>query len=1168
MRRIARLATIGLSLALGCTNPQAGNGRGTPLQLATDKKLQLAFDDIPAPVAESIPLSLTASDGTGLKLVSLKGRAVIDDPLAFTELTLVFENPNDRVLEGTFSMVLPQGAAISRFAMRNDMGFQEGEIVEKQQARVAYEDFLHRRQDPALLEQAAGNEFSARVFPIPARGRKELIVSYSQELSKRRPFTIPLKGMPEIGSVDIEAHVAGKAAPVLSVSKQGLKPEGDFKVDPSLLGDRAGLRNGNLVLARVTPMVGSSPEPLTGALFLVDTSASRALGMAEQGRILKQLAAGIAKASGAKTPVMVAAYDQAVEPIFAGGAGDVGDDTIGRIRQRLALGASNLEAALAFAGEQARAHSLSRVVLLTDGVATAGQTSGEKLREKVAALRTAGVERIDAVALGGIRDDDLLKSLVNAGLPRGGVVVDGAMTEEEQWRRLNEATRSDIAVKVENAVFTFPSKIDGVQAGDEVLVYANVPEDKPVRITIGNGPATTPDLAKVERPLLERAWVGAKIKSLVERERVEGASPALSREIVGLSTQYRVMSPKTSLLVLETDWDYQRFGIDRRALADILITDGANVSLMHRVTPAPPKPPPVVVVQKKPEPPKPKPVATAKAPTVRSAGASVSGGGSGQGFGSGHGRLGGSHATASAPAPAMKRDPDSFGGGMFAPGTVSGGGAGFAVGADPRPSAGAAAPSPMRDRAEEAKEKASEQVSACCGPPRTQPPRDAAVDEGSAGPMASAAPTAAATGAPVARPVTTPTTPAATATSPSTPPAAPASNSSGSAQGYGYLFSDDPARPPAGAAALAPRDERPSSGPRPAAEPAPAASIVPDPSGRFAADSEVDMDGDPSLSNVGPAPYTGNFKAVMDLIARGRVEDAIVAAFEWRKKEPGDVMALIALGEGFEAAGDVAQAARCYGSIIDLFSSRADLRRFAGERLDRLRLGTALDLASDTYQKAEEERPDHPASHRLYAYALLRRGQPEQAFEAIVRGIHQRYPAGRFAGVDRILREDLGLIGAAWARLDPKREEDIQTRVRTEGGAIENEPSIRFVLNWETDANDVDFHIRDGKGGHAFYSAPDLPSGGSLYADVTTGYGPECFTIRGKLDSLSYPYRLQAHYYSRGPMGYGMGKLEIVTHDGRGKLTFEERPFIVMVDRAFVDLGTVQAPSAKRKPGF
>jgi hypothetical protein len=39
-------------------------------------------------------------------------------------------------------------------------------------------------------------------------------------------------------------------------------------------------------------------------------------------------------------------------------------------------------------------------------------------------------------------------------------------------------------------------------------------------------------------------------------------------------------------------------------------------------------------------------------------------------------------------------------------------------------------------------------------------------------------------------------------------------------------------------------------------------------------------------------------------------------------------------------------------------------------------------------------------------------------------------------------------------------------------------------------------------------------------------------------------------------MGYGMGLLQIVKHDGRGKLAFEDRPYIIMNSRAYVDLGS------------
>jgi len=163
--------------------------------------------------AAPAPISLTGSDGAGLELVSLTADAAIDDPLAFTELHLVFRNPENRVREGRFRITLPSGATVSRFAMRIGDRWQEGEVVEQQAARVAYEDFLHHRQDPALLEAEAGNEFSARVFPIPAGATKELVISYAQELTRAdEPYRLPLRGLPRVGTLAIRAVVgAGKA---------------------------------------------------------------------------------------------------------------------------------------------------------------------------------------------------------------------------------------------------------------------------------------------------------------------------------------------------------------------------------------------------------------------------------------------------------------------------------------------------------------------------------------------------------------------------------------------------------------------------------------------------------------------------------------------------------------------------------------------------------------------------------------------------------------------------------------------------------------------------------------------------------------------------------------------------------------------------------------------
>jgi uncharacterized protein YfaP (DUF2135 family) len=155
-----------------------------------------------------------------------------------------------------------------------------------------------------------------------------------------------------------------------------------------------------------------------------------------------------------------------------------------------------------------------------------------------------------------------------------------------------------------------------------------------------------------------------------------------------------------------------------------------------------------------------------------------------------------------------------------------------------------------------------------------------------------------------------------------------------------------------------------------------------------------------------------------------------------------------------------------------------------------------------------------------------------------------------------VLAEDAGMIAAAYAAAEPAKKAEITKQMNKRGLAIATKASTRFVLYWETDGNDVDFHIQDARGGHASYQNMTLPSGGELYADVTTGYGPECFAIAGT--PKAGPYRLSINYYSQGPMGYGMGLLEIQRFDGKGGLTFEDRPYVIMNDHAYVDLGKIK----------
>jgi len=78
---------------------------------ASSPQLRAAALHYPRKIAPAAPISLTASDGTGLELVEIDARAVLEGPLAFTELRLSFRNPQRRRLEGRFSITLPDGAA-------------------------------------------------------------------------------------------------------------------------------------------------------------------------------------------------------------------------------------------------------------------------------------------------------------------------------------------------------------------------------------------------------------------------------------------------------------------------------------------------------------------------------------------------------------------------------------------------------------------------------------------------------------------------------------------------------------------------------------------------------------------------------------------------------------------------------------------------------------------------------------------------------------------------------------------------------------------------------------------------------------------------------------------------------------------------------------------------
>ncbi len=1186
-------AVVVLVMAAACQSGESHTQTDSVYRLPTEM-LQAAPDSA-APTAMQLiaseapptqtdvppPFTLTASDGSGLQVTRIDARAVVQGPLAFTELHLYFRNPEARTREGTFAITLPANAAVSRFAMEIDGQFQEAEVVEKAVARRVYDDFLHRKQDPALLEKAAGNQFTAKVFPIPANADKHLVVSFSQELPGRG-YVLPLRGLPEVEQVDVAIHTTaldGTVHPQV-LSKSDWQPDRDFTA--SIPAVPAAVVAGTNVVAAVA-MSGDNasagtlpPDALT---ILVDTSASRALGFERYVHTVRELVETLRARYGGAMRLQVIAFDQDTESIFDGTSGGYGEAQDRALLARGAAGASDLAQAVSAMTAPHR-----RVLVITDGVLTAGPD----LPALVASLKKLSVDRIDVALAGGIRDEQAAAAIARPGLRHAGDVFDLDRGVAAVAAGLADPVLTNVPVQIPGARWSFPSTVSALRAGKPLMVFASMA--KPVRainVYVG-GDLHTLGLVPATEPLVQRAVAASEIAELEDklaRTSEANAAKAMREAIAKKSVAARVISSQTSMLVLETDADYDRYHIPRNALADILVVGPAGLEHVKRTFVAANKPAPT------PEPPQ---IAFDDVPPPEEEdrpddGADESGG-TGTAMALEEGRAGRRDSDRAEGQYRMQRnteDPQLAREQAIQLARNAG-----VLGSTALETGGSVAGLASNEDASSGFDDANLYGAAGAGPGGSGTGWGT-IGTGRYGTIGRGSGTGSGYGVGGGRGGMRGRSAALPSISVGQPVAqgdldraiirryikrniqkltycyerqllvqpalhgtvlvrffidASGNVTSSSAQGVDPTVADCIARVVHQIQFPRPRDGggvqvaypftfRPSGGVTSVA----AVPSDPQSSTAFVADP------DPALD--------GKLEEVMVALRRFDADKALTIATEWHAEAPGDVLALIGLGEALEAKHDVVRAARIYGSIIDLFPTRADMRRFAGERLERLGKASRS-LVVDTYRRAVADRPDHANGHRLLAYALVRANDYAGAFAAILAGVDQKYPSNRFLGVDRILHEDAGMLGVAYLNNGGSRE-TIARELEKRSIPLPAGPSTRFLMYWETDSNDVDFHIEDAHGGHAWYSHKDLEfgTGGTLYADVTTGYGPECFTIEGTPDAG--PYKLSINYYSQGPMGFGMGLLQIQRFDGK-RFVFEDRPYVIMTNRAFVDLGTYQ----------
>ncbi|XXY54398.1 VIT domain-containing protein [Sorangium sp. So ce269] len=203
----------------------------------------------------------------------------IVDVVARTEIDETFANDTDEELEGIFRFPLPPGAQIERLALEVDGKLIEGAFVDRDRGAAIWRGVIQNAapkaprpreeiiwvpgpwRDPALLEWQRGGRFELRIFPIPKRGARRVVLTYTQLVEQAggvRRFTYPLahdqSGTTNIGDFSLDLQVLGHdrefgvetrgyelaAAPAegaadrRTLHAQGFTPAGDLTVEYAL----------------------------------------------------------------------------------------------------------------------------------------------------------------------------------------------------------------------------------------------------------------------------------------------------------------------------------------------------------------------------------------------------------------------------------------------------------------------------------------------------------------------------------------------------------------------------------------------------------------------------------------------------------------------------------------------------------------------------------------------------------------------------------------------------------------------------------------------------------------------------------------------------------------------------------------------------------------------
>lgn len=321
-------------------------------------------------------------------------------------------------------------------------------------------------------------------------------------------------------------------------------------------------------------------EPLD-LVLLCDTSGSMDRPARQQ---QEQLVAALLNALGPDDRFRVAVCDVKThwleeEPVAPTAA--VIEKVRDELNRRESLGWTDLDEA--FEAVRAKAGPQSHVIYIGDGIVTAREADPQAFVQRLSSAskknRTEPGAVFHAVSVSSQFESVVLRAI--AGLSGGSVrSVEGSKTPQQTaLELLNEMAQPglrDLQVEFRGVrvAAVYPERLPNLAAGtQQILVGRYLPEgrDQSGEIIVSGRRGTEPvryaariSLTEAEQgnSFIPRLWARARLDELLQ----QGRGEAIKDEIIALSEEFHIITPYTSLLVLESDADRERFGVHRRYL--------------------------------------------------------------------------------------------------------------------------------------------------------------------------------------------------------------------------------------------------------------------------------------------------------------------------------------------------------------------------------------------------------------------------------------------------------------------------------------------------------------------------------------------------------------------------------------------------------------------------